>query len=267
MRSQGKSCIQICQTTDQLGSNMETSEELALYDRTRRRLRDALAGHLSAKTDVESTLTAYAYWVCTAVRRRGTDWETALHDYIGQALRDEAREAEAEQREVALLRRALRAVPGCGPVLDVGAGWGRLAPLYGELSLQAVYVEPANLGVRLMRRSHLARIVRSAGEALPFPAATFPAALIGWVLHHHAPEVDAAGILREVARVLVPGGWLFSIEPLKTDFDMDRWMGLLTRRDVGIEVCSAEEFFRMPDAQGGVERYILLVGRTPAANR
>jgi SAM-dependent methyltransferase len=267
MHSQGKSRIQIYQTTDQLGSDMETSEELALYDRTHRRLRDALAGHLSAKTDIESTLTAYAYWVCTAVRRRGTDWETALHDYIERALRDETREAEAEQREVALLRCELRIVPGCGPLLDIGAGWGRLAPLYDELGLQAVYVEPAELGVRLMRRNHLGRIVRSAGEALPFPAATFPAALIGWVLHHHAPEVDAADILREVARVLVAGGWLFSIEPLGADFGMDRWMGLLTQRDVGVEVCSAEEFFQMADAQGGAERYILLVGRTSTANR
>ena len=246
---------------------MKPSEELALYDRTRRRLRDALAGHLSAKTDFESTLTAYAYWVCTAVRRRGVDWETALHDYTERALRDEAREAEAEQREVALLRHELRIVPGCGPLLDVGAGWGRLAPLYDELGLQAVYVEPAELGVRLMCRNHLGRIVRSAGEALPFPAATFPAALIGWVLHHHAPELDAASVLREVARVLVAGGWLFSIEPLRTDFDMDRWMGLLTQRDVGVELCSAVEFFRMPDEKGGVERYILLVGRTSAADR
>jgi SAM-dependent methyltransferase len=246
---------------------MKPSEELALYDRTRRRLRDALAGRLSAKTDVESTVTTYAYWVCTAVRRRGADWEAALHDYIERVLRDEAREAEAEQREVALLRRELHIVPGCGPLLDVGAGWGRLAPLYDELGLQAVCVEPSELGVRLMRRNRLGRIVRSAGEVLPFPAATFPAALIGWVLHHHAPEVNAAGILREVARVLVAGGWLFSIEPLGADFDMDRWTELLTRRDVGIELCGAEEFFRMPDAQGGVERYTLVIGRTSAANR
>jgi SAM-dependent methyltransferase len=246
---------------------MKPSEELALYDRTRRRLRDALAGRLSAKTDVESTVTAYAYWVCTAVRRRGADWEAALHDYIERVLRDEAREAEAEQREVALLRRELHIVPGCGPLLDVGAGWGRLAPLYDELGLQAVCVEPSELGVRLMRRNRLGRIVRSAGEVLPFPAATFPAALIGWVLHHHAPEVNAAGILREVARVLVAGGWLFSIEPLGADFDMDRWTELLTRRDVGIELCGAEEFFWMPDAQGGVERYTLVIGRTSAANR
>jgi SAM-dependent methyltransferase len=246
---------------------MESSEELALYDRTRRRLRDALTGQLSGKADLESTLTAYAYWVCTAVRKRGVDWETALHDYIGLALRDEVRETEAARREVALLRHVLRTVPGCGPVLDVGAGWGRLASLYDELSLRAVYAEPAELGVRLMRRNHLDRIVRSAGEALPFPAATFPAALIGWVLHHGSPELDAAGTLREVARVLVAGGWLFSIEPLRTDFDMDRWVGLLTQRDVGVELCSAEEFFQMPDAQGGVERYTLLIGRTSAADR
>jgi SAM-dependent methyltransferase len=246
---------------------MSPYDELDRYELTHHRLRDALTSQLSGKADIESTLSAYAYWVCTAVHKQDADWETTLRDYIGRALREAARETEAEQREFALLRRTLRAVPGRGPVLDVGAGWGRLAPLYDELGLRAVYVEPAGLGVRLMRRSHLGQIVRSAGEALPFPSAMFPAALIGWVLHHHSHELDAADILREVARVLVAGGWLFSIEPLGAGFDMDQWTGLLAQSKVGVELCGVEEFFQIPDAQGRVERYTLVIGRTPATNR
>jgi SAM-dependent methyltransferase len=242
--------------------DVEPHDELARYELTHRRLRDALAGQLPLKEDIESTLTAYAYWVCTAVHKRGADWETTLREYIGRALHDAARETEAEQRELALLRRTLRIVPGRGPVLDVGAGWGRLAPLYDELRLRAVYVEPAGLGVRLMRRSYLGQIVRSVGEALPFPSAVFPAALIGWVLHHHSPNFNAADILREVARVLVAGGWLFSIEPLGTGFDMNQWTGLLEQSEVNVELCGVEEFFQMPDAQGGVERYTLVIGKT-----
>jgi SAM-dependent methyltransferase len=244
--------------------DMELYDELARYDLTRRRLQDALVGQLPLKADIESTLTAYAYWVCTAVHKRGADWETTLRDYIGHALRDAARETEAEQREFALLRHTLRAVPAPGPVLDVGAGWGRLAPLYDELSLRAVYVEPAGLGVRLMRRSYLGQVVRSLGEALPFPSAMFPAALIGWVLHHHSPELDAAGILREVTRVLVAGGWLFSIEPLGAGFDIEVWRDLLTQPEVGVDLCDTQEFFQMPNARGEVERYTLTIGKIAA---
>ncbi len=246
---------------------MEPSDELTRYDLTRRRLRDALAGQLSVKADLESTVTTYAYWVCTAVSERGADWEMTLRDYIGRALREAVRETEADLREFALLRRMLRVVPGPGPVLDVGAGWGRLAPLYDELSLRAVYVEPAGLGVQLLRRNRPDQVVRSVGEALPFPSAVFPAALIGWVLHHHSSDLDAAGILREVARVLVAGGWLFSIEPLGAGFDMEQWRELLAQSEVNVELCSTEEFFQMPDARGGVERYTLVLGKTPATNR
>ena len=39
----------------------EPPEELALYDRTRQRLREALADQVPGGVDLESTLTAYAY--------------------------------------------------------------------------------------------------------------------------------------------------------------------------------------------------------------
>jgi SpoVK/Ycf46/Vps4 family AAA+-type ATPase len=71
-----------------------------LYDRTRQRLRQALAGQLPGDVDLESTLTAYAYWVCTTVSKRGADWEATLREYAGIALRRAADEGEAERREV-----------------------------------------------------------------------------------------------------------------------------------------------------------------------
>lgn len=231
-----------------------------MYDLTRQRLRDALAGQLSSRADIEGTITAYAYWVCSAVHERGADWETSLREYAGYAARDAKREAEAERAELALLRRALRAVPRGGPMLDVGAGWGRFGPLYDELNLRAVYVEPSGLGVQLMRRSQLGQIARSVGEALPFPPAIFPAALIGWVLHHHSSNLDANRLLRETARVLAAGGLLFSIEPIRASFDMNQWREMLSQREVDIQVCEMQEFFQMPNAQGEIERHTLLIG-------
>jgi SAM-dependent methyltransferase len=231
-------------------------DDLTLYDLTRQRLREALAGRLSGKADLESTLTAYAYWVCTIVSERGADWEAMLRDHVDIALRHAADESETERREVALLRRELARAHG--PVLDVGAGWGRLAPLYDELGLQAVYVEPAQLGTQLMRRDGLGQVVRSMGEALPFADGTFPTTVIGWVLHHNSADLDAAGIACQAARVTTPGGRLLSIEPLRAEFDQEKWTGLLTQ--AGFKVDEVERFFEMKTSHGEIEHHALAIG-------
>ena len=242
---------------------MQTSlDELALYDLTRQRLREALSGQLPGGADLEGTLVAYAYWVCTRVRKRGADWEATLREYIGHALRDAADESQAEQREFALLRRVLLTAQRRGRVLDVGAGWGRMSPLYNELGLPAVYVEPAELGMYLMRRSGLDRIVCSLGESLPFASGTFATVLVGWVLHHYAPDLDAARIVREIARVVSPGGQVLSIEPLNADFDLEKWTRFLD--DAGFRVGDIHEFFEMPDGYGAMERYTLAVAARAA---
>ena len=234
----------------------EPSDELILYERTRERLREALAGQLPGEADLESTLTAYAYWVCTTASTRNADWEATLRDYADIALRRAADESETERREVALLRREL--VRAHGPVLDVGAGWGRLAPLYDELGLRAVYVEPATLGTQLMRRDGLSRIVRCVGEALPFADGTFPTTVIGWVLHHDSSDLDAASIVHQIARVTAPGGILLSVEPLGAGFDQEKWTGLLT--GAGFEVNSVERFFETETSRGEIEHHALAVG-------
>jgi SAM-dependent methyltransferase len=229
---------------------------LALYDLTRQRLRQALARQLPGDADLEGILTSYAYWVCTTGGKQDADWEAALRDYADIALRRAADESEAEQHEIALLRRELAQT--YGPVLDVGAGWGRLAPLYDELGLQAVYVEPAMLGGQLMRRDGLSCIVRSVGEVLPFADGTFLTTVIGWVLHHGSSNLDAAGIACQAARVTRPGGTLLSVEPLGEGFNQEKWMGLLT--GAGFEVNSAERFFEMETLHGETEHYALAVG-------
>jgi len=234
----------------------KSSDELILYDWVRQHLREVLAGQLPGEADLEGTLTAYAYWVCMTVSKRGADWEAALRDYTDIALRRAADESKAERHEVALLRRELARAHG--PVLDVGAGWGRLAPLYDELGLRAVYAEPAKLGVQLMRRNGLSRIVRSIGEALPFADGTFPTTVIGWVLHHSSADLDAAGIACQAARVTAPGGVLLSIEPLRAEFDQEKWTGLLTQ--AGFKVSAVERFFEMETSHGEIEHHALAVG-------
>jgi len=86
---------------------MSVEDELPLYDATRDELRRRLSGRFPADFDLESTITAYAYWVCTVMRNHGKDWESAVQEYVGFALRDAVMESQAEQLELAVLRQVL----------------------------------------------------------------------------------------------------------------------------------------------------------------
>jgi SAM-dependent methyltransferase len=183
-----------------------------------------------------------------------------LGDYTDFALERAVDNAESKRREVVLLRRVLRAARVQGPVLDLGAGWGRLAPLYEELGLAAVYAEPATLGLRLMQRSGLRGIVRAQGEELPFARGVFPATIVGWVLHHPpSPTVDPATIVAQAARVIRPGGLLVSVEPVRTSFEAERWTELL--QAAGFQIDSLESFFDTWARNGEREHHSLAVSR------
>lgn len=229
-------------------------DELTLYDTTQDELRRRLSGRFPADFDLENTVMAYAYWVCTVMRNHGKDWESAVQQYVDRALRDALLEAEAEKIEVAVLRRELAAC--AAPLLDVGAGWGRFGPLYAACGLEAVYTEPADLGCRLLRRNGLTRSARCLGQALGFMDGAFQSAVIGWVLHHDAPDVPAAAIMDEVARVLAPGGRLLSIEPLSGDFDAQKWRGLV--ESAGFAVENVENFFNLSASGKKSEQYAFL---------
>jgi SAM-dependent methyltransferase len=140
-----------------------------------------------------------------------------------------------------------------GRLLDVGAGWGRFGSLYAECGLETYFVEPFSLGCRLMRRNGLARSACCPGQRLCFPADTFQSAVLGWVLHHDAPDVPAPVILEEIGRVIVPGGRLYSVEPLSDDFDQEKWRDLVTR--AGFKVEKLEIFYEVLLPDNRQERY------------
>jgi SAM-dependent methyltransferase len=229
--------------------------ELALYDLTRDRLRQSLRYQFPADFDLENVVTAYAYWVCTVMRNHGKDWETAVQEYIDLALQDAVIESQAEQAELELLRHELHQFSG--PLLDVGAGWGRFSSLYQECGLQVIYTEPSELGCRLLQRNLLYNPVRCLGQSLSFPTGAFNGAIIGWVLHHDAPDVPAAAILDEVARVTATSGRLLSVEPLSDDFDKQKWCELV--ESAGFEVERLVEFFDFSLSEKKSEKYACLV--------
>ena len=109
-------------------------------------------------------------------------------------------------------------------VLDVGCGNGvlthPLADIVGPTG-EAWGIDPAPDMIRAAMQAtcpagNIAHFKLAAIEELPFPDTSFDAALISLVLHHLPPDLKVVG-LREVHRVLKPGGRLLVIEPDRPD--------------------------------------------------
>ena len=88
-------------------------------------------------------------------------------------------------------------------VLEIGPGPGELAArLKAQLGASVVAVDLSERLVELVRARGVEAVVGDA-QALPFPDGRFHAVVANFVLHF-VPDLDAA--LREIHRVLVPGG-------------------------------------------------------------
>ena len=116
--------------------------------------------------------------------------------------------------------------PVRGRVLEIGFGTGLNLPHYGPGVAQLDVVDPAaRLGRRVEARIRAApmpvTVHRVGAEALPFAAGSFDCVVSTFTLCS-IPEVEAA--LREVRRVLVPGGtFLFLEHGTSRDAGTARW--------------------------------------------
>jgi ubiquinone/menaquinone biosynthesis C-methylase UbiE len=133
----------------------------------------------------------------------------ALYDTVGRGseaagLRDER-------------RRLLAGTAGA--TIEIGAGTGLNLEHYPDAVTRLALVEPdRHMRRRLLRRvdalARVAEVIDAPAERLPFPDATFDAAVVTLVLCS-VPDQDAA--LREIARVLKPSGRLLFIEHVRSD--------------------------------------------------
>lgn len=101
-----------------------------------------------------------------------------------------------------------------GHVVEIGFGSGLNIPFYPGAVTEVAAVEPADVGWRLAAKRVAASAVpvRRAGldgQALPFPDESFDAAISTWTL---CTIPDVAAALRELRRVLKPGGTFHFVE-------------------------------------------------------
>lgn len=98
-----------------------------------------------------------------------------------------------------------------GPlVLDLGCGAGHDLSLLGEVGLSGVGLDGSAVMLTEARRRTAQRLIRGAGEVLPFRGESFDGCRIERVLMHVA---DPAAVISEVRRVLRGGGILAVFEP------------------------------------------------------
>jgi ubiquinone/menaquinone biosynthesis C-methylase UbiE len=106
-----------------------------------------------------------------------------------------------------------------GDVLEVGAGTGANLPFYPSTLSRLVLAEPdLHMRARLHRRLHqsgrLVEISDAPASSLPFPDASFDTAVATLVLCS-VPDPERA--LREIGRVLRPGGRFIFLEHVAAD--------------------------------------------------
>ena len=135
----------------------------------------------------------------------------------------------SEQAGLRDLRRQTLA-EATGRTLEVGAGTGLNHDLYPQAVTDLVLTEPfapmaRQLRARVAGLDRLSSVVEAPAERLPFPDDSFNTVVVTLVL---CTVADPAQALREIARVLEPGGRLLYMEHVRAEEPrLARWQDRL----------------------------------------
>jgi SAM-dependent methyltransferase len=138
------------------------------------------------------------------------------------------------------LLRTFAAVPLHGRVLDAGCGTGRHLAALALLGFEATGVDCDGAALDAAHAAAPAsEVVLADVTALPFPDAYF-----GWVIAFRLlSSLDAgaqAPLLRELRRVLAPGGWLYVA--VETDAPPDALTALMTAEGLALAEAPVADF-------------------------
>jgi ubiquinone/menaquinone biosynthesis C-methylase UbiE len=117
-----------------------------------------------------------------------------------------------------------------GRVLEIGIGAGANIPFYGSSSREVIGLEPAPRLIAMAQRASTGSalpvtLIEGSSEAIPLDSASIDTVVSTWTL---CSIPDAVGALREVRRVLKPGGrFLFSEHGLAPEQGVRRWQNWL----------------------------------------
>ena len=100
-------------------------------------------------------------------------------------------------------------------VLDFGAGVGYSVPFFRRhlphASVTCLDVSRESLAIGAAKHSGDAEFIHFDGATIPYEPASFDVVLASCVFHH-IPHAEHVALLREIRRVLEPGGMLFVFE-------------------------------------------------------
>jgi len=126
-------------------------------------------------------------------------WETHADWWI-----DGFTDGADPEYEEQILPLAADELDGARRVLDIGCGDGQISRLLAAKGASVVGIDPTwNQITVAARRAGGPAYVRAGAARLPFPAATFDAA-VACLVFEHIDDIDTA--IAEVARVVRPGG-------------------------------------------------------------
>ncbi|HWO73630.1 MAG TPA: class I SAM-dependent methyltransferase [Dehalococcoidia bacterium] len=140
------------------------------------------------------------------------------------------------------LDKELRLTPE-SRILDIGCGSGALLQVIAarvRFQRAPVGVDPSKEMLRKGRGRHGIRLLQASGGDLPFADGTFDAVICAHVVKH-LQDADLLQLLREVRRVLAPGGvaliWEFAPSGSRL---LDRWNRWLIT--LGIKECTLRRY-------------------------
>lgn len=115
-------------------------------------------------------------------------------------------------------------LPTQARVLDVAAGTGAITRLLEARAARVISFDQSMEMLGVARR-HGAAVVRGTAEHLPFPDASFDGVTFGYLLRY----VDPTATMRELVRVLRPGGEIGMVEFGRPRGIWGPWWSLYTR--------------------------------------